>query len=306
MVSDPKSFKSSFFDRLPEVRGTYRENVPLAQYTWFRVGGPAEILFKPADEEDLAHFIRMVPKDIPYTFLGVGSNVLVRSGGIKGVVIRLGPSFSKIRFLENNMVEVGAGQLDRTLALEAQKAGIGGLEFLIGIPGTIGGALRMNAGAYGTEIKDILVKAYALDDRGNYHILKPEDMGLSYRHCDLPDTWVFLGACFQGVQEDPSIIYKKLEEILQTREATQPTRARTGGSTFANPLSQKAWELIDAAGCRGLKRGGAQVSEKHCNFLINTGEATSEDLEELGKEVQKRVYDKTGIELEWEIKRLGY
>ncbi len=305
-MSVSKFSDGSLLARLPKVRGTYRENISLSQYTWFRVGGPAEVLFKPADEEDLAHFIRTLPKDIPYTFLGVGSNILVRSGGIKGVVIRLGSSFSKIRFMEDSMMEAGAGQLDRTVALEAQKAGLGGLEFLVGIPGTIGGALRMNAGAYGTEVKDILVKAYVLDDRGNYHILRPEDMGLSYRHCSLPDTWAFLGACFRGIKEDPVVIHKRLEEILQTREATQPTRARTGGSTFANPPSRKAWELIDVAGCRGLKRGGAQVSEKHCNFLINTGEATSEDLEELGKEVQNRVYDKTGIELQWEIKRLGH
>lgn len=306
MVGVPSSSSSfSLLNRLPKVRGTYRGNVLLSQYTWFKVGGPAEIFFKPADEEDLSYFLKELPKDISYTLLGVGSNVLIRSGGVTGVVIRLGTAFSKIQVLEGDKIWVGAAQLDRTVALEAQKIGIGGLEFLIGIPGTIGGALRMNAGAYGKELKDILVKAYALDEQGNYHILNPQDMGFSYRSCALPEKWIFIGACLQGIRENPSIIQSRMDDILQMREASQPIRARTGGSTFANPANTKAWELIDKVGGRGLKRGGAQISEKHCNFLINTGNATSEDLEELGLEIQKRVLDKTGIELQWEIKRIG-
>ncbi len=295
----------SLIKRLPSVRGRYRENADLSKLTWFQVGGPATILFKPADVEDLQHFLRELPQDIPVTILGAGSNVLIRSGGIEGVVIRLGSGFLDIQFYDDYSVSVGAGVLDRTLALLAQEKSLGQLEFLSGIPGTIGGALRMNAGAYGTEIKDVLRSADVIDPKGQRHKLSPKDLHFSYRHCGLPEDWIFVGAHLQGVQSDSSVIGEKIQAIMTQRNDTQPTRARTGGSTFANPPQHKAWQLIDQAGCRGLKRGGAMVSELHCNFLINTGDATADDLESLGEDVRQRVLETSGVSLEWEIRRMG-
>jgi UDP-N-acetylmuramate dehydrogenase len=291
-------------ERLPPVRGRLSEDVPLAPLTWFRVGGPAEVMFRPADEADLAAFLAGKPADVPVTVLGVASNLLVRDGGIPGVVIRLGRGFVEIS-AEGDTVRTGAGALDLNVALTARDAGVGGLEFLSGIPGTIGGALRMNAGAYGRELKDVLRRAVALDGQGKRHEGDAVSLGLSYRHSDAPEDWIFLGAELAGAPGDAAEIGRRMAEIQATREASQPIRARTGGSTFANPPGHKAWELIDRAGCRGLKRGDAQVSEKHTNFLINTGAATAADLEGLGEEVRRRVFEQSGISLDWEIKRVG-
>jgi len=294
----------SLIDRLPRVRGRLSENAPLGQQTWFRVGGPAEILFRPADVEDLAAFLAARPRDIPVTVLGVASNLLVRDGGIAGVVVRLGRGFVEIT-CQGTEVAAGAGALDLNVALAAGMAGIAGLEFMSGIPGTVGGGLRMNAGAYGAEVKDVLIAAEALDAEGRRHRLSPPEMGLSYRHCGVPEDWIFVAAQFRGAPGDAKAIGARMAEIQAAREASQPIRARTGGSTFANPPGRKAWELIDAAGCRGLARGGAMVSEKHTNFLINTGSATAADIEGLGEEVRRRVHAQSGIVLEWEIRRVG-
>lgn len=291
-------------ERLPRVRGEYRADAPVAQLTWFRVGGPAEVLFRPADEDDLIEFLAGRPGDVPVTVLGVGSNTLIRDGGVPGVVIRLGKGFADAR-VEDGRVVAGAGALDVTVAATAQRAGLTGLEFLSGIPGTVGGALRMNAGAYGAEVKDVLVTARAIDALGHPHTLAAADMGLSYRHCSVPEDWIFTGAVFQGRPGDPATIAQAMADIRDAREETQPRRVRTGGSTFANPEGGKAWQLIDAAGCRGLRIGGAQVSEKHCNFLLNTGDATAADIETLGEEVRRRVRESSGIELRWEIRRIG-
>ncbi|MBL28748.1 MAG: UDP-N-acetylenolpyruvoylglucosamine reductase [Rhodospirillaceae bacterium] len=296
----------SLIDRLPPVRGRLRENVPLAPMTWFRVGGPADVLFTPEDEDDLAAFLAGVPKDVPVTVLGVGSNLLVRDGGIEGVVIRLGRGFTRILVEEDeNVLSVGARALDLTVARMAFEAAIGGLEFLAGIPGTIGGALRMNGGAYGREMVDVLIEADALDAAGGRHRLSAAEMGFSYRHSDVPGDWVFVGARLQGYRERQDKIAQRITDISSARSETQPTRARTGGSTFTNPPGSKAWELIDRAGCRGLQHGGAMGSEQHCNFLINTGYATAADIEALGEDVRRRVLAATGVELSWEIRRIG-
>jgi UDP-N-acetylmuramate dehydrogenase len=291
-------------DRLPAVRGRYSENVSLAGITWFRVGGPAQVLFRPADRDDLMSFLAQCPEDVPVQPIGVGSNLLVRDGGIDGVVIRLGKGFATIA-AEGESIHSGSGALDLNVALFAQQSGVAGLEFLSGIPGTVGGGLRMNAGAYGTEIKDVLESAVALDSHGARHELSAAAMELSYRHCGVPEDWIFVSATFAGRKGDPAAIGRRIQEIQAAREASQPIRARTGGSTFANPPGMKAWELIDRAGCRGLRRGGAMVSEKHTNFLINTGEATAADLEGLGEEVRRRVHETSGVTLRWEIKRVG-
>lgn len=291
-------------DRLPPVRGEYRADASIAQLTWFRVGGPAEVLFRPADEADLIDFLAGRPGDIPVTVLGVGSNTLIRDGGVPGVVIRLGKGFASA-VVDGERVTAGAGALDVTVAATAQRAGLTGLEFLSGIPGTIGGGLRMNAGAYGSEIKDVLVSARAVDPLGHAHTLAPVDMGLSYRHCGVPEDWIFTSAVFQARTGDPATIAQAMIDIRDAREDTQPRRVRTGGSTFANPEGGKAWQLIDAAGCRGLRIGDAQVSEKHCNFLLNTGDATAQDIESLGEEVRRRVLESSGITLRWEIRRIG-
>jgi UDP-N-acetylmuramate dehydrogenase len=291
-------------ERLPPVRGRLTAEAPLAPVTWFRVGGPAEVLFRPADAEDLAEFLAKRPAEVPVTVIGVASNLLVRDGGVEGVVARLGRGFAAIE-ISGAHVTAGAGVLDLNVAIAARAAGVGGLEFLSGIPGTIGGALRMNAGAYGREIKDVLESATALDNAGVRHELSLAEMGLGYRHCGAPEDWIFVGATLRGEAADRDAIQRRMAEIQSEREASQPIRARTGGSTFANPPGHKAWELIDAAGCRGLARGGAMVSEKHTNFLINTGAATAADIEGLGEEVRRRVFEKSGIRLEWEIRRIG-
>jgi UDP-N-acetylmuramate dehydrogenase len=291
-------------DRLPKVRGRLSADAPLAQVTWFRVGGPAEVLFRPSDVEDLSAFLAAKPVDIPVTVIGVASNLLVRDGGIKGVVVRLGRGFVEVS-TRGEIVEAGAGALDLNVALMAREASLAGLEFLSGIPGTVGGGLRMNAGAYDSEIKDVLQKAVALDSQGGRHELATVDLHLGYRHCGLPEDWIFVAASFAGTKGDPVAIARRMAEIQEAREESQPIRARTGGSTFANPPGHKAWQLVDQAGCRGLRRGGAMVSEKHANFLINTGDATAADLEGLGEEVRARVLAATGIALQWEIRRVG-
>jgi UDP-N-acetylmuramate dehydrogenase len=295
----------ALIDRLPVVRGRLTADAPIGPLTWFRVGGPAEVLFRPADPDDLAEFLAATPRDIPVIVIGVGSNLLVRDGGILGVVIRLGRGFAEITPKAEGEVCTGAGALDLNVALTAAEAGVAGLEFLSGIPGTVGGGFRTNAGAYGSEFKDLLVSAEAVDRCGKVHRATPTELGLSYRHSEVPEDWIFTGAVFRGTPGDRAAIAERLAEIQAAREASQPIRARTGGSTFANPPGHKAWELIDRAGCRGLSRGGATVSEKHANFLINTGGATAADLEGLGEDVRRRVYDHCGIMLEWEIRRIG-
>ena len=291
-------------DALPPVRGTYTPDAALKDLVWFRAGGPAEILFRPADEEDLATFLFAKPKDVRVSVIGVGSNLLVRDGGIPGVVIRLPGTFGKVK-IEGTSVIAGAAALDANVARFAADAGLAGLEFLRGIPGTIGGALRMNAGCYGREIKDVFVAGTAIDGHGERITLTKSDMGFSYRKSQVPDDFVFVEATFEGTADDPGAIRARMERLVEDREASQPVKTRTGGSTFKNPLGLKAWALIDEAGCRGLKRGEAQVSEKHCNFLINTANATAADIEALGEEVRARVRARFGIELEWEIKRVG-
>ncbi len=291
-------------DRLPAVRGRYSADAPLAQVTWFRVGGPAEVLFRPADIDDLAGFLAAKPDDVPVTVIGVASNLLVRDGGVPGVVVRLGRGFVEIT-AEGDRVFAGAGALDGNVALVARNAGLAGLEFLSGVPGTIGGALRMNAGAYGSEMKDVTIAASALDARGGRHRLDLDRLGFSYRHCAVAEDWIFTGAELRGRADDPAAIQARMDDITGRREASQPVRTRTGGSTFANPPGHKAWELIDRAGCRGLRQGGAMVSEKHTNFLINTGDATAADIETLGEEVRRRVFERFGVTLEWEIRRIG-
>jgi len=289
---------------LPGVRGRLTRNAPLAPITWFRVGGPADWLFKPADLEDLCAFMAGRPDVLAVTPLGVGSNLLVRDGGIPGVVLRFGRGLVETR-IEGDEIVAGAGALDLNVALAAREAGLAGLEFLSGIPGTIGGALRMNAGAYGREIRDVLVSARAVGPDGTLREFAPEELQLGYRHCGLGEDWVFVEARLRARPDDPAAIAARMAEIQAAREASQPIRGRTGGSTFANPDGGKAWELIDRAGCRGLRMGGAQVSEKHTNFLINTGDATAADIEALGEEVRRRVRETSGIELRWEIRRIG-
>ena len=291
-------------DALPPVRGTYTPDAALKDLVWFRAGGPAEILFRPADEEDLATFLFAKPADMRVSVIGVGSNLLVRDGGIPGVVVRLPASFGKMS-TNGTRISAGAAALDANVARFAADAGIADLEFLRGIPGTIGGALRMNAGCYGREIKDVFVEAAAIDGQGERFTLTKADMGFSYRKTKVPDDVIFVGATFEGTRDDPSVIRARMETLVAEREASQPVKTRTGGSTFKNPPGQKAWALIDAAGCRGMRRGEAQVSEKHCNFLINTANASAADIEALGEDVRARVLAQSGIGLEWEIKRVG-
>jgi UDP-N-acetylmuramate dehydrogenase len=290
--------------QLPPVRGRLTADAPVGKQTWFGVGGTAEVLFRPADNADLTAFLSVLPPEVRVTVIGVGSNLLVRDGGIPGVVIRLGRGFAAIE-IERGQIRAGAAALDRIVAFAAADAGLGGLEFLSGIPGSIGGSVRMNAGAYGREVRDVLVSVIALDRTGQTHTIDSRKMGLSYRHSDVDRTWVFVEARLRGTPEDRAAIARCLNEIRAAREATQPVRARTGGSTFRNPPGDSAWRLIDAAGCRGLVRGGAMVSQQHTNFLINTGTATAADLEGLGEEVRRRVDETFGILLEWEIERIG-
>ncbi len=285
-------------------RGKLDYDAPLAKLTWFRTGGKADMLFTPKDEKDLSEFLKILPREFPVLALGIGSNMLIRDGGIEGVVIRLGKNFSNITLDENSII-VGSGTPDIFVARAAMEAGIAGFEFLRGVPGTIGGALKMNAGAYGSEVKDIFKSAIAIDRSGNSHILKYDDMGFSYRHTEVPDDYIFVSATFEGRSDRRDQIERRMNEIVDAREESQPLRTRTGGSTFKNPEGHSAWKLVDGAGCRGLKIGGATVSEKHCNFLINEGEASAQDIEELGEEVRRRVMNNCGIKLEWEIKRIG-
>lgn len=301
--------RTDLLDRLPQVRGRIKADVPLAPFTWFRVGGPAEILFRPADAEDLAAFLSGCPSDIPVTVIGAASNLLIRDGGIKGVVIRLGGEFGRTRIVGDRVI-AGAGALDMTVAAEAEAAGLGGLEFLSGIPGTIGGAVRMNAGAYGREIVDIIETATCITRDGKVNTADRAALGLRYRGSALPDGAIVTEAVFIGVPEQSDRIAERMRDIQAKRAQSQPIRARTGGSTFANPPAEiaggaKAWEVIDRAGCRGLQMGGAQVSEQHCNFLINLGGATASELEMLGEEVRRRVLETTGVALRWEIMRIG-
>ena len=290
--------------RLPELRGRLLANQPLAELTWFRVGGPAQLLFMPEDEADLSYFLGKLPGDIAVTVIGLGSNLIVRDGGVPGVAIRLGRGFGEI-VIEGHNLRAGAAVPDVKVARAAQEAGIAGLAFMRGIPGGIGGALRMNGGAYGRETKDALIEARAVDRGGRIHVLRIAEMHYSYRHCGAPDDYIFTQALFAGELGDPAAIAAEMGKITESREATQPIKSRTGGSTFKNPPGHKAWQLIDAAGCRGLRIGDAQVSEMHCNFLINLGHATAADIEALGEIVRQRVKDNSGIDLEWEIKRIG-
>lgn len=288
---------------LPQLRGRLIANQPLGEFTWFRVGGPAQAFFMPEDENDLAYVLRNLPSDIPVTVIGAGSNIIIRDGGVGGLVIRLGRGFSEVK-VDGDRVTAGAAMLDALVAREAQKAGIAGLAFLSGIPGTIGGALRMNGGAYGGETKDILIEARGVDRQGNILTLSNTEMGFSYRHCSVPDDVIFVSATLQGRKGDAAEIAAAMAEIKQKREGSQP-RNRTGGSTFKNPPGHSAWKLVDAAGCRGLRVGQAQVSELHSNFLISLDGATAHDIETLGETVRERVKAHSGIALEWEIKRIG-
>jgi UDP-N-acetylmuramate dehydrogenase len=291
-------------DALPPARGSYTQGAPLKDLVWFRAGGLAEVLYRPADSEDLATFLYAKPADVRVNVIGVGSNLLVRDGGIPGVTIRLPAAFGKVS-IEGQRVRVGAAALDANVAKIVADAAIADLEFLRGIPGTIGGALRMNAGCYGREIKDVFVEATAIDGKGEKRTLTAADMGFSYRHTAAPDDLVFVEAVFEGAKGDPVEIRARMETLVEQREASQPVRTKTGGSTFQNPPGHKAWQLIDEAGCRGLVRGDAQVSEMHCNFLINRGNASAADIEGLGEDVRARVKAKSGVALQWEIKRVG-
>ncbi len=287
----------------PKLRGRLLANPPLAEITWFRVGGPAQVLFTPADEEDLAYFLASVSNH-PVMVIGLGSNLIVRDGGVPGIVVRLARGFNEVK-VEDNLVTTGTAVPDVKVARAAADASLSGLAFYRGVPGAIGGALRMNAGAYGGETKDALVEVRAVDRKGNLHLLSNNDMGFSYRHSSPPDDYIFTRAVYRGTKGDAAAIAAEMDNITERREATQPIKSRTGGSTFKNPEGHKAWQLIDAAGCRGLVVGDAQVSELHCNFLINRGNATAADVEGLGEEVRRRVKENSGVQLEWEIKRIG-
>lgn len=304
MTPLPAMTEPHLIDRMPPVRGRLTADAPLAPVTWFRVGGPAEVMFRPADTDDLAAFLGALPAEVPVTVIGVASNLLVRDGGVPGVVVRLGRGFADVA-AEGTDVTAGAAALDLNVATVARDAGIAGMEFLSGIPGTIGGALRMNGGAYGREMQDVLIAAQGVDRRGALRTFTAAEMGFTYRHTAVAEDVIFTGARLRGTKDDPAAVGARMDEIAAKRADTQPVRARTGGSTFKNPPGQKAWELIDRAGCRGLTIGAAQVSEKHCNFLLNLGGATASDLETLGDEVRRRVFDRFGIMLEWEIRRIG-
>jgi len=304
MMAAERNMTRDWVETLPSLRGRLQRNADLAKITWFRVGGPAEVMFRPEDMEDLQTFLAAKPAEVPVTVIGVGSNLLVRDGGVPGAVIRLGKEFANVS-VDGNLLRAGAATPDLYVARAARDARLAGLEFLCGVPGTIGGALRMNAGAYGGEVKDVLRRAWALDSAGTLHELTTAGMDFSYRHCGVPEDWIFSEAEFTGTPGDKAEIAARMEEIGETRMDSQPVRSRTGGSTFANPEGAKAWQLVDAAGCRGLRRGGAMVSEQHCNFLINTGDASAADIEGLGEEVRRRVRETSGVELRWEIQRIG-
>jgi UDP-N-acetylmuramate dehydrogenase len=291
-------------DRLPRVRGSYEADASLKDLTWFRVGGPAEILLRPADLADLTAFLSARPADVPITVIGAGANLLVRDGGIPGITIRLGKGFGTIEDDTAGLC-VGAGSSNVSVALRARDRGLAGYEFLRGVPGSIGGALRMNAGAYGQEMKDLVLSARTVGPNGQAHVWTAEEMDYSYRHCGLPEDHIFIGAILRAEPGERDVIARRMAEISAERTTTQPVKSSTGGSTFANPVGHKAWELIDQAGCRGLQVGGAQMSELHCNFMINLGNATALDLEALGDTVRQRVLENSGIELRWEIRRIG-
>lgn len=290
---------------LPELRGRLTANAKLGDITWFRVGGPAQVLFSPADEEDLVYFLKGIDPSMPVFTIGLGSNLLVRDGGVPGAVIRLGRGFGQVSALDGHRIQTGTAVPDVKVARAAAEAGVAGLAFYRGIPGSIGGALRMNAGAHGSETKDVLQQARAVDRQGNVHVLSLDDMGFTYRHSGIPRDWIFTQATFQGEPGNPSDIIKAMDDVADYREQNQPIKERTGGSTFKNPPGNSAWKLVDAAGCRGLRVGGAMVSEKHCNFLINDQNATGENVEQLGETVRARVKAASGISLNWEIIRLG-
>ena len=298
-----RATEEPLIERLPVVRGVYEENAELGKRSWFRTGGKVEVLFQPADADDLQAFMEERPSDVDLTIVGFGSNLLIRDGGVDGVVIVLGKSFARIEF-DGELITAGAAALDVQVARSAQQAGVAGLEFLAGIPGSIGGAVRMNAGAYGSEIGDVIINATVLDEQGGAHVLDANQLELGYRRSGLKDDWIVLSARLRGEVGDRDEIAGRMAAISTARIESQP-RTRTGGSTFANPPGAKAWELIDQAGCRGLRRGGAMVSEQHCNFLLNLGDATSGDLELLGEEIRCRVLEQTGVHLEWEIRRIG-
>ncbi len=289
----------------PDIRGRLLPDVALSELTWLRAGGAAQLLFTPSDEDDLAYFLSRCPPEIPVTVIGVGSNLLVRDGGVPGVVIRLARGFNETAHETGTRIRAGAAVPDVRLAQAAASAGIAGLAFYRGIPGTVGGALRMNAGAHGGETKDILVEARALDRSGTLHVLDNAAMGFRYRNCAVPQDFIFTQAVFAGTPGEPAGISEAMREVAEYREANQPIKSRTGGSTFKNPPGESAWKLIDAAGCRGLRVGGAHMSDMHCNFLINDGGATAADIERLGELVRERVFAHSGIMLEWEIKRIG-
>ncbi len=295
---------TSILNQLPKVRGSYSPNEPMSNHTWFGVGGPADVLFNPLDEDDLAHFLTDCPRNIPLFVCGAGSNLLVRDCGIAGVVIKLSTHLKQIKH-DGTSIIAQTGATDADVARYAQRAGIASLEFLIGIPGTIGGGLRMNAGAYGSEFKDITIRAHGFDRNGNRISATPTDMGMTYRNNDAPNSWIFTSAELQGKEGESTAIKMMMKDIIRSRGDAQPRGVRTGGSTFANPENGKAWQEIDKAGCRGLEIGGAQVSTKHCNFLINTGRATAEDIETLGETVRQRVMAGGGPALRWEIHRIG-
>jgi UDP-N-acetylmuramate dehydrogenase len=291
---------------MPKLKGRMLANQGMGPLTWFRVGGPAQVLFTPADEDDLAYFLSHLPEDIPVTTVGVGSNLIVRDGGVEGVVVRLSPKgFGQIDYAGKGQLLAGTAVLDKRLAEAALQHKTGGLEFFFGIPGTIGGALRMNAGANGGETKDVLVYANGVNRDGDFVTLTNAEMEFAYRTCGAPDDIIFTSALFAGKLEEPSVIQERMDAVQHHRETAQPIREKTGGSTFKNPPGHSAWKLVDAAGCRGLSMGGAQVSDMHCNFLINTGDATAADIEGLGDEVRRRVREQSGVELTWEIKRIG-
>ena len=290
---------------MPGLRGRLLANQSLAELTWFRVGGPAQLLFAPADEDDLAYFLTHLPREIAVMVVGVGSNLIVRDGGILGAVIRLGPRAFGATAAEGDIVSAGAAALDKRVAEAAAAASIGGLEFFFGIPGTVGGALRMNAGANGSETRDVLIEAVGIGRDGSRHNFSNAEMKFVYRNSGVDSSIIFTSARFRGRIAAAEEIRARMNEVQNHREAAQPIREKTGGSTFQNPPGHSAWKLIDAAGCRGLRVGGAQVSEMHCNFLINTGNATGHDIETLGETVRARVKENCGIELHWEIKRIG-
>jgi UDP-N-acetylmuramate dehydrogenase len=290
---------------LPTLEGSAERGGSLASFIWFRTGGPAEWLVKPRDEADLAQFLAELPNEVPVTPIGVGSNLIVRDGGVDGVVVRLPKSFADVTIEPGNRVRAGGAAMGITVASAARDAGVAGLEFLRGIPGTVGGAVRMNAGAYGREVKDILIEARLVLRDGSVETWPLDKLDYTYRHSAVPEGAVVVEALFEGTPGDPATIGAEMDRIAAEREASQPLRSRTGGSTFKNPPGHKAWALIDSAGCRGLRVGDAQVSEKHCNFLLNLGNATSAEIEDLGELVRRRVMEKTNILLEWEIQRIG-